>query len=390
MDFSPWPHFSEDEIAAVAGVLASGKVNYWTGEEGRLFEKEFAAFAGTQYGVAVSNGTVALELALIALGIGAGDEVVVTSRTFFASATSIVSVGAKPVFADVDRDSQNVTAESIRAVLSSRTKAIICVHLAGWPCNMDPIMALAEKNNLLVIEDCAQAHGAWYKGQSVGSIGHIGAWSFCQDKIMTTGGEGGMVTTNDRNFWSKIWSFKDHGKSWSAVYEQVVQPGFKWLHESFGTNMRMTEMQAAIGRIQLQKMSAWTAARTGNAREILKTAKEKRGLRVPAPEEDVVHAWYKCYVFVEPADLRPDWDRDRVMNEVMSHGVPCFSGSCSEVYLEKAFDQTGFRPAKRLPVAKELGDTSLMFLVHPTLTRKELAKTCETLSLVMNRAARKE
>lgn len=386
MKFHSWPKFDQDEIDAVAAVLASGKVNYWTGEEGRLFEKEFAEFAETEYAVAVSNGTVALELALIALQIGRGDEVIVTSRTFLASASAIVTVGARPVFADVDRNSQNITAETIEAVLSPRTKAILCVHLAGWPCDMDPIMALADKHNLFVIEDCAQAHGAHYKGKSIGSIGHIGAWSFCQDKIITTGGEGGMVTTNDRNFWSKIWSFKDHGKSWAAVYEQPVQPGFRWLHESFGTNMRMTEMQAAIGRIQLRKLEQWHELRTRNAGAILQTAQTLAGLRAPTPPDDIIHAWYKCYLFVEPAALRSGWDRDRILVEINKLDVPCFSGSCSEVYLEKAFDNSLSRPANRLPTAKELGDTSLMFLVHPTLTSTELTKICKTISEVMRRA----
>jgi dTDP-4-amino-4,6-dideoxygalactose transaminase len=386
MNLISWPRFDQDEIDAVAAVLASGKVNYWTGEEGRLFEKEFASFAETEYAVAVSNGTVALDLALIALEIGSGDEVVVTSRTFLASASSIVTVGAKPVFADVDRDSQNITAKSIQAVLSSRTKAIMCVHLAGWPCDMDSIMALAEMHNLFVIEDCAQAHGARYKGRSVGSIGHVGAWSFCQDKIMTTGGEGGMVTTNDRKLWLKMWAFKDHGKSWSAVYDHPGQPGFRWLHDSFGTNMRMTEMQAAIGRIQLQKLPQWRLDRTRNAKEVLKTARKLSGLRVSTPPEDIEHAWYKCYLFIEPTALRPGWDRDRIMHEIAKFGVPCFSGSCSEVYLEKAFDLTGYRPIERLPIAKELGATSMMFLVHPTLTKAELNVTAKALHEVMNRA----
>ena len=237
--FSPWPSFTEEEANAARDVLLSNKVNYWTGQEGREFEKAFAAWADADFAIALSNGTQALDLALKGLGVGEGDEVVVTARTFLASASSIVTAGAVPVFADIDPDSQNVTAQTIQAVLTERTRAIICVHLAGWPCDMDPIMALAEAHGLWVIEDCAQAHGARYKGRSVGSIGHAGAWSFCQDKIMTTGGEGGMVTTNDRGLWSRMWSYKDHGKSWEAVYERAHPPGFRWLHESFGTNWRM-------------------------------------------------------------------------------------------------------------------------------------------------------
>lgn len=385
--FSPWPSFTDEEAEAARKVILSNKVNYWTGQECREFEKEFAVWAGTEYAIALSNGTVALDLALKALGIGPGDEVVVTSRTFLASASSIVTAGATPVFADVDRDSQNITAETIRAVLTPRTRAVICVHLAGWPCDMDPIMALAAERDLKVIEDCAQAHGAQYKGKPVGSIGHIGAWSFCQDKIMTTAGEGGMVTTNDRELWSKMWSFKDHGKSWAAVYERQHAPGFRWLHESFGTNWRMMEVQGAIGRIQLRRMGDWQASRQANAECIWATARKLPGLRVAQVPDDITHAAYKCYVFVEPAQLKEGWSRDRILNEISARDVPCFSGSCSEVYLEKAFDNTDWRPDKPLATAKELGETSLMFLVHPTLSALEIDKTCQVLTEVMVAAA---
>nr|WP_186353318.1 DegT/DnrJ/EryC1/StrS aminotransferase family protein [Pseudomonas carnis] len=384
--FSPWPSFTEEEADAVRDVVLSNKVNYWTGTQGREFEKDFAAWAGTEFAIGLANGTVALDLALKALGIGAGDEVIVTSRTFLASVSSIVNAGAVPVFADVDRDSQNFSAQTIRAVLTPRTRALICVHLAGWPCDMDPIMALAEEFDLKVIEDCAQAHGARYKGRPVGSIGHIAAWSFCQDKIMTTGGEGGMVTTNDRKLWSDMWSFKDHGKSWEAVYERDHPPGFRWLHESFGTNWRMLEVQAVIGRIQLKRMTDWQASRLANAGQIWECASQLKGLRVPIAPEGSVHAAYKCYVFVEPQALKAGWDRDRILAEISAREVPVFSGSCSEVYLEKAFDNTGWRPASRLPVARELGETSMMFLVHPTLTRSEIEKTCSVLKAVMQLA----
>jgi dTDP-4-amino-4,6-dideoxygalactose transaminase len=381
--FSPWPSFTEEEANAVRDVVLSNKVNYWTGQECREFEREFAQWSGTSHAISLANGTVALDLALNALGIGDGDEVIVTSRTFLASVSSIVNARAVPVFADIDPDSQAITAESIAAVLTSRTRAIICVHLAGWPCDMDPIMALAEEHGLFVVEDCAQAHGALYKGRPVGSIGHIGAWSFCQDKIMTTGGEGGMVTTNDPDLWSKMWSFKDHGKSWEAVYERDHAPGFRWLHEGFGTNWRMLEVQAVIGRIQLKRMETWQATRLENANRIWQRARSLNGLRVPSLPDDIRHAAYKCYVFVEPSRLKEGWNRDRIQAEIAERGVPCYSGTCSEVYLEKAFDDTGWRPAQRLPVAKELGETSLMFLVHPTLSQREIEQTCDALADVM-------
>ncbi len=385
--FSPWPSFTDEEADAVRNVILSNKVNYWTGQEAREFEREYATWAGTEYAVALTNGTVALDLALVALGIGKGDEVIVTSRTFLASVSSIINSGATPVFADVDLDSQNFTAQSIESVLTPRTRAVICVHLAGWPCDMDPIMQLAAQHDLKVIEDCAQAHGAYYKGRPVGSIGHIGAWSFCQDKIMTTGGEGGMVTTNDRELWSRMWAYKDHGKSWEAVYERSHAPGFRWLHESFGTNWRMMEVQAVIGRIQLRRMQEWQASRGRNLQFIWDAARCLPALRVPDFPEDNVHAAYKCYVFVRQECLKDGWSRDRILNEIASRGVPAFSGSCSEVYLEKAFDNTDLRPRERLSNAKELGETSMMFLVHPTLTASEIELTCKVLSDVMGLAS---
>lgn len=384
--FSPWPSFTQEEAEATQRVLLSNKVNYWTGQEGREFEKEFAAYIGTDYAVAIANGTLALDVAFKALDIGEGDEVIVTPRTFLASASSIVNAGAIPVFADVCRDSQNITPETIKAVLTPKTRAILAVHLAGWPCDMEGIMQIAEAHDLYVIEDCAQAHGAYYQGKAVGSIGHIGAWSFCQDKIMTTGGEGGMVTTNDEVLWKKMWSYKDHGKSWDSVYEKQHPPGFRWLHDSFGTNWRMTEIQSVLGRIQTKRMPEWHKARLANANKIWDAAKQLPGLRVPEVPADIIHAAYKCYVFVEPTQLKDGWDRDRIMNEISARGVPAFSGSCSEVYLEKAFDNTPYRPKKSLPVAKELGETSLMFLVHPTLTEEEMDKTVAVLTEVMREA----
>ena len=403
--FSPWPSFTTEEADAVQRVLLSNKVNYWTGTECREFEKEFTSWADSRYAVALSNGTLALDVALKALGIGPGDEVVVTPRTFIASISCVVTAGATPVFAEVEADSGNISASTIEAVLTPRTKAVICVHLAGWPCDMDPIMDLASQHGLKVIEDCAQAHGARYKGRSVGSVGHVGAWSFCQDKIMTTGGEGGMVTTNDESLWRAMWSYKDHGKSYEAVYERQHPPGFRWLHESFGTNWRMMEMQAAIGRIQLRRMADWTARRQANATALAAALQHFAGttgpIRLPsfgcasgcAAQADqqactagCVHAQYKFYAYVRPDNLAPGWSRDRIVEAINAAGVPCYQGTCSEVYLEKAFDGTGYRPAERLPVAREMGETSLMLLVHPTLTEAEIAKTCAVIVEVLKQA----
>ncbi len=385
---SSWPSFTQDEANAVQTVLLSNKVNYWTGNEGQKFEKEFADFADSQYAIAVANGTLALELALRALDIGTGDEVVVTPRTFLSSVSSVITAGATPIFADVDLSSQNIEANTIEQVITEKTKALIVVHLAGMPADMDPIMALAEENDFYVIEDCAQAHGAKYKGRSVGSIGHIGAWSFCQDKIMTTGGEGGMVTTNDKALWKKMWAYKDHGKSWDAVYNQDHPPGFRWLHESFGSNWRLTEMQSAIGRIQLKRMMTWTRARQLNASKLDEVANRFKAVRSIIVPDYIEHAEYKHYLFVCQDHLAEGWSRDRIIDEIVKSGIPCYQGSCSEVYLEKAFDNTGYRPKNRLTNAKLLGETSLMFLVHPTLTTKEMDKTCDVLEQVLERATK--
>ncbi len=381
-NFSQWPSFTEEEAEAVKKVLLSNKVNYWTGEECRKFEKEFSKYCNCKYGVALANGTVAIDLALISIGIGSGDEVIVTPRTFLASASCIINCGATPVFADVDLDSQNITAQSIEEVITEKTKAIICVHLAGWPCEMDEIMNLAKQNNLYVIEDCAQCHGARYKGKPLGSFGHMAAWSFCQDKIMTTGGEGGMLTTNDKSLWEKAWSYKDHGKCYDTVYHKEHPPGFRWLHESFGTNWRMTEMQAAIGRIQLKRLDSWVNIRRKNAALLNESFKDIDGLRLTLPGTDIYHSYYKYYVFVEPEKFNRGWDRDRFMVEVMNHDVQCMSGICPEVYLEKAFENHGLVYKKRLENAKELGETSLMFLVHPTLTEDDMTVVSDILRLV--------
>lgn len=386
---SSWPAFTAEEVDAVAEVIRSNKVNYWTGTIGRAFEREFVAWTGSRHAVALANGTLALDVALKALGIGPGDEVIVTPRTFIASVSAVVNAGAVPVFADVDRDSGNVSPETIAPLLTERTRAIVPVHLAGWPCDMDGIMALARANGLKVIEDCAQAHGAAVDGRSVGGFGEVGAWSFCQDKIMTTGGEGGMVTTDDPALWSAMWSYKDHGKSWDGVYERAHPPGFRFVHDSFGTNWRMLEVQAAIGRIQIGRMEDWTARRTVIARHLAAALAEfPAAVRVPLPGAAVRHAFYRLYAYVRPDGLREGWTRDRIVAALIDAGVQVMHGTCAEVYLERAFDETGLRPAERLPVARELGETSLAFLVHPTLTDEEIASACAAIALVFGEAAR--
>ncbi|HYW75343.1 MAG TPA: DegT/DnrJ/EryC1/StrS aminotransferase family protein [Gammaproteobacteria bacterium] len=381
-----WPNYSTEEREAVSRILDSGRVNYWNGEEGRAFEREFATFHDMPYAVAVANGSVALELALRSVGIREGDDVIVTPRTFLASASSIVLCGARPVFADVDPASQNITPETARAVLTGRTRAIMTVHLAGWPCDMPAFLELAREKGLKLIEDCAQAHGATINGQLVGSFGHAAAFSFCTDKIMSTGGEGGMVLFRDEASWRRGWSYKDHGKDWDAVYGREHPPGFRWLHESIGTNWRLTEMQSAIGRIQLRKLPSWVAQRRANAQVLNDAFAGQPALRLTLPPERMGHAYYKYYVFVRPERLKAGWDRDRVVAAIQERGVPCMQGSCSEVYLERAFEGTGLRPAEQLPVARELGATSLMFPVHPTLTEDDMIRVADVALNVLGEA----
>ena len=386
-DLAPWPCYTAEEQEAVAKVIASNRVNYWTGTETREFEREFADWTGASHAIAVANGTVALDLALRALDIGPGDEVIVTPRTFIASISCVVTAGATPVFCDVDLDSGNISPETIAPHITERTKAIIPVHLAGWPCDMNGIMDLVHDRGIYVIEDCAQAHGAKIGSRAVGTIGHIGAWSFCQDKIMTTGGEGGMVTTNDADIWSRMWSYKDHGKSWDAVYNRDHAPGFRWLHESFGTNWRMLEMQAVFGRIQLQRMAEWTRRRTEIATELRNSLLQYGdAISVPLPDESMTHAFYRLYAYVKLGKLKTGWSRDRIVAECTKAGAPVFQGSCSEVYREKAFEGTSFRPLQRLPNAALMGDISLMFLTHPSITDEQLAGYKQRLETVLAQA----
>ena len=386
--FAPWPSFTKEEADAAQKVLLSNRVNYWTGDEGRKFEQEFAESCNVKHAITLANGSIALELALEAFGIGQGDEVITTCYTFIASASAIVMRRAVPVLADVDPTSLNITSETIRPLITDKTKAIIAVHLVGNPCDMDPILKLACEHNLKVIEDCAQAHGATYKGRPVGSLGDAAAFSFCQDKIMTTGGEGGMLTTNDEEVWEKAWAYKDHGKSYDAVYSREHPPGFRWLHESFGTNWRMTEMQAAIGRIQLRRLPEWRSIRQRNASILTERFKNIPGLRVIEPADDVEHAYYKYYTFIRPEMLKDGWNRDRVMNEIAAEGVPCFSGICPEIYREKAFVDAGLVPSERLPNARKCGEESLLFLVHPTLDENAIMQTAEAVEKVMAEAVR--
>lgn len=386
---SPWPVFEADEIQQVEEILLSGRVNQWTGDQVVKFNEEFANWCGVDFAIGLANGTLALEAALRACGVGVGDEVIVTPRTFIASASSVNIIGATPVFCDVDRVSGNVTADTIAPHITSRTKAIIAVHLAGWPCEMAAIMDMARSCGIYVIEDCAQAHGGMHQGRRLGGWGHVAAWSFCQDKIMSTGGEGGAVTTNDSSLWSEMWAYKDHGKSFVKTRDPAPPSGFRWLHDSIGSNSRMMEIQAAIGRLQLRKMERWHIGRTKNA-SMLHDAVLSAGdvARSHRTGELDVHAYYRFYAYVNPIALADGWCRNRIISRAGELGLPLFQGTCPEVYLERAFDLAPGRPPERLPVARELGETSLMALVHPTITEIEMGRCAQILKQVLQEAQR--
>jgi dTDP-4-amino-4,6-dideoxygalactose transaminase len=374
-----WPFFAEDEVAAVADVLRSGRVNQWTGDTVSAFQSALAARFGGGHGIALMNGSVALELPLLAFGIGPGDEVIVSPRSFVASASCVRLVGATPVFADVDRDSGNLSARTIEAALTEKTKAVIPVHIGGWPVDMPEVMELAKSRGFRVIEDCAQAHGAEIAGQPVGSFGHAAAFSFCQDKIISTGGEGGYTSFRNYDEWKWAWSYKDHGKSWNKVNSPAPRPGFRWLHDSVGTNWRMTGLQAAVGLVQLSKLDEWLSLRERNANVLARTLKVP-GLRVPKPAAGMRHAYYRFYAYVD-AGPKSEVMRDEIIARAGAQKLRVFSGSCSEIYLEKAFSDI---PQPDLPVARELGKTSLMLETNPTLNPDLLEQRAKALARIIS------
>ena len=392
MKLPSWPYYSKDEINAVQEVLKSGAVNYWTGEISKSFENEFADFSGCKYAIGLANGSLALSCAYLAIGIKKGDEVITTPRSFVATASSASLLGGKIVFADVDYNSGNITAETIQPLINKKTKAIVIVHLAGWPVDILEIYKLAKSYNIPLIEDCSQAHGAEViidkKNLSVGQFGDINTWSFCQDKIISTGGEGGIITTNNKDYFEKIWSFKDHGKSFSKLQENNDSLEYRYLHDNLGSNFRITEMQSAIGRIQLKKLKSWRNIRTRNAKIISNILGNINIVRVPLPNDNFVHAWYKFNCFIEIQYLKNDWDRKKIIKTIRSKDLPAFQGSCSELYLEKCFSKNGDHKYKELPISKELGKTNLTFLVHPTISEKEMIFYAENIKDVLLNATK--
>jgi len=399
VNLPPWPIFEPDELAAVDAVLRSGRVNYWTGSACRDFEAAWsrahgANESGTEarespdapaalHSLSMANGSLTMDAALRALGIGPGDEVIVSPRSYVASAMCVVLAGATPVFADVDPESGCITPATADAVRSARTRAVIPVHIGGWPCDMPGFVSWARPHGIHILEDCAQSHGGHIDGRALGTFGTFASWSFCQDKIMTTGGEGGMLCTPDADLYKRCWSYAQHGKDHDeafAPHSPAVPGSFRWVVQHDGTNLRMTEMQAAIGLRQLQKLPAWSAARRRNSLIMQDALRGLPGLRVPRTPEG--HAHYRCVAFTE-GDLASE-TRDRLLAALHAAGIPAMHGSCAEIYREHAFERRGLRPAStrrgrldadgRLPHARRLGETSLTFLVHHTIDASSMER----------------
>ena len=369
--------YDQKQIQKVSQVLKKNKTNYWTGNECRKFEKEFSNYHGIKYSVTVSNGSVALELALKALNLKKKDLVIVTPRSFVISATCVLNLGLKAVFADVDENG-NLSIEGIKKTYNKNVKAIIIVHLNGLPCDLDPILKFVKKNKLFLIEDCSQAHGAIYKNKKVGAFGHISTWSFCQDKIISTGGEGGMISTNSKKLWLKIWSMKDHGKNYNSVFYRKHKIGFKWLHDQLGTNYRMTEMQATIGREQLKLLNQQLKKRNLIANLYLSQLKDyyKKYKILSEPNfkcrtcpsrknntrcNKCTHAFYRLNLYINPRKI----NQNKLIRDINRNNINCIVGSCPEIYREKIFHKLNLSPKKRLVNAKLLGETSITFPITP-------------------------
>ena len=360
-----WPFITDKMCSEVNKILKSGKLNQWNNNKVNEFEKKFSEYINSNYAVAVFNGTVALELCIKTLDLKLNDEVIVTPRTFIASGSCCAWLGLKPVFVDVDINSQNITLDSIKSAITEKTKAVILVHLAGWPCELEEIVNFCRNKGIYIIEDCAQAHGAKYNNKSVGTWGDINAWSFCQDKIITTGGEGGMVTTNNADLYKRAWSLKDHGKDYDTVFNKEHPPGFRWLHKNIGTNWRMMPIQAVIGIEALNLLDDWVNHRRMIANIYNENLKDISGVRLTLPPENIYHSYYKYYFFIESANF--NISRDEIIDKINDKNIFCQVGSCSEIYKEIALQD--FKPSKKLINAKKLFETAILLKCDPTITK---------------------
>ena len=371
---SSWPIYTKEETAKVIKVLKSNKVNYWTGIEGKKFEKEFSNFFKIKYTCAIANASLGLECALKALNVKNGDEVIVPSKSYVSSASCVVNVNAKPVFADVDLNSQNITSNTIKKLINSKTKAIICVHLGGYPCDMKNILELCKKHKIKIIEDCSQAHGAKIRKKYVGTFGDISVWSFCNDKIISTLGEGGMIGTNNKDLYERIWQLKEIGKVRKLMIKKYKNTAYRWVHNTFGTNLRLTEIQSAVGRMQLKRLKNFIKIRNFNSKKILNNLEKFKSVSVPIIPKKFTHAFYRCYVRIDKKNLKNGWSKYKIIENLIKQGVPCNEGSCSELYREKSFKKFGYIPKKRLKNARKLSESSIAFQVDHSINLNQLQK----------------
>jgi dTDP-4-amino-4,6-dideoxygalactose transaminase len=381
--------YSNKQIDSVIKVLKKNKTNYWTGSEGRKFEKEFSNYHNTKYSVTVSNGSIALEIALKALNLKKNTKVIVTPRSFVISASCVVNLGLKPTFADVDNNG-NLSIDGIEKVFDKNVKAIIVVHLNGLPCDLDPILKFVKKKKIYLIEDCSQAHGAVYKNKRVGSFGHISTWSFCQDKIISTGGEGGMISTNNKKLWLKCWSIKDHGKNYKSVFYKKHKTGFKWLHDEIGSNYRLTEMQAAIGRVQLRSLNKLIKKRNLIAKLYLHELKDfytkfnilkKPNFLYIKKNTSIKHAYYRLNFFINKNKIK----QTKLIEQLNDNNISCGVGSCPEIYREKVFKKLKSFSQSRLPNAKLLGETSITFPINPFKSIKKIKFEIIVIKKILNK-----
>ena len=393
--FPRWPVFWDDEKQAVQAVLDSGHVNYWTGELGRRFQAEFAARMGVNDAIAVNSGTSALHVAMAAAGVGPGDEVIVPARSFIATASAVTNQFAVPVFADIDPDTHTISVDSVAERITSRTAAVIPVHLAGLPADMDALLGLARERGLAIVEDCAQAHGATYRGKNVGSLGTVNAWSFCQDKIFTTGGEGGMVGTNDAAAAEVARSFRDHGFHEAERRSALARGALnQYTHHRVGYNYRMTEMQSAIGLKALARLDWHLQRRRENAHYLTAGLRDLDEVLSPAPENpESEHAFYCYYVTLNLTQLT--CSRDEFVRAVQAEGVRAARGTSAELYREPVyqgrvgygnthhpFDSVDYAQVD-CPNAKDIGQRSFRLEVFPTLQEEDLDDVLDAIRKVV-------
>ncbi len=389
--------YTSKQIKKVSMVLKNNKTNYWTGKECKKFEVEFSKYIGNKYSVAVSNGSVALEIALRVLELKKGDRVIVTPRSFIISASIVLNLGLRPIFADVDHNG-NLSIEGIKKVYKNSVKAIIIVHLNGLSCDLDPILKFVKKNKTFLIEDCSQAHGAIYKGKQVGSYGDISTWSFCQDKIISTGGEGGMISTNNKRLFLKSWSLKEHGKNYNHVFFKKHKTNFKWLHDNLGSNYRMTEMQASIGREQLSILDKTINKRNLVAnlyikgleiyfekfRLLYKPNFKHKSCSIKFSEKSCnkcVNAFYRLNFYIKNKKIK----QLKLIQDLIKYKVECGVGSCPEIYREKIFQKLKAYPKKRLTNAKLLGERSIMFPINPYKSIKKIKSEIFFIKKIFNK-----